>query len=89
MSVSLSFSGFHMGIPFLYLKINKMHFQQPLCDLSSHQSESFTAVFVSLRHRVYTSPPIFASCRDCQSYLALAKTVHDLLLPAETGVVGK
>ena len=30
------------------------------------------------------SPLIFASCRDCPSYLASAETVHDLLLPAET-----
>ena len=35
-------------------------------------------------HRVYTSPLIFASCRDCPSYLASAETVRDLLLPAET-----
>ena len=32
------------------------------------------------------SPLIFASCRDCPSYLASAQTVHDLLLPAETTV---
>ena len=32
------------------------------------------------------SPLIFASCRDCLSYLAAAETVHDLLLPAETTV---
>ena len=30
------------------------------------------------------SLPIFASCRDCLSYLASAETVCDLLLPAET-----
>ena len=29
---------------------------------------------------------IFASCRDCPSYLVSAKTVHELLLPAETTV---
>ena len=29
---------------------------------------------------------IFASCRDCLSYLASAETVLDLLLPAETTV---
>ena len=34
----------------------------------------------------YHSPLIFASCRDCPSYLASAKTVRDLLLPAETTV---
>ena len=33
-----------------------------------------------------TSPLIFASCRDCPSYLASAETVRDLLLPAETTV---
>ena len=38
------------------------------------------------KHRVYTSPLIFASCRDCPSYLASAETVRDLLLPAETTV---
>ena len=27
---------------------------------------------------------IFATCRDCPSYLASAETVCDLLLPAET-----
>ena len=32
------------------------------------------------------SPLIFASCRDCPSYLASAETVCDLLLPAETTV---
>ena len=32
------------------------------------------------------SPLIFASCRDCPSYLASAETVRDLLLPAETTV---
>ena len=32
------------------------------------------------------SPLIFASCRDCPSYLASPETVHDLLLPAETTV---
>ena len=32
---------------------------------------------------------IYASCRDCPSYLASAETVHDLLLPAETVVLGK
>ena len=32
------------------------------------------------------SPLIFASCRDCSSYLASAETVRDLLLPAETTV---
>ena len=31
-----------------------------------------------------TSPLIFASCRDCLSYLASAETVRDHLLPAET-----
>ena len=30
------------------------------------------------------SPPIYASCRDCLSYLAFAETVRDLLLPGET-----
>ena len=28
-------------------------------------------------------------CRDCPSYLASAETVGDLLLPAETVVLGK
>ena len=42
-----------------------------------------------LYYRVSTSPPIFASCRDCPSYLASTKTVRDLLLPAETVVLGK
>ena len=32
------------------------------------------------------SPLIFASCRDCPSYLASAETVRDLLLPVETTV---
>ena len=32
---------------------------------------------------------IFASCRDCLSYLASAKTVHDLLLPAKTTIQEK
>ena len=32
---------------------------------------------------------IFASCRDCPSYLASAETVHDLSLPAKTVVLGK
>ena len=32
------------------------------------------------------SPPIFASCRGCPSYLASAKTVRELLLPAGTAV---
>ena len=31
-------------------------------------------------------PLIFASCRDCPSYLASAKTVRDLLPPAKTNV---
>ena len=35
------------------------------------------------------SPPIYASCTDCPSYLASAKPVRDLLLPAETVVLGK
>ena len=35
------------------------------------------------------SPLIFASCRDCPSYLASAETVRDLLLPAETTVQEK
>ena len=35
------------------------------------------------------SPLAFASCRDCLSYLASAETVRDLLLPAETVVLGK
>ena len=30
------------------------------------------------------SPLIFASCKDCPSYLASAQTICDLLLPAET-----
>ena len=30
------------------------------------------------------SPPIFASCRDCPSYLAFPETVQDLLLPVRT-----
>ena len=42
-----------------------------------------------LYHRVSTSPPIFASSRDCPSYLASTETVRDLLLPAETVVLGK
>ena len=33
------------------------------------------------------SPSIFASCRDCPSYLTSAETVLDLLLPAETVVL--
>ena len=32
------------------------------------------------------SSPIFASCRDCLSYLASAETVCDLELSAETSV---
>ena len=32
------------------------------------------------------SPLIFASCRDCLSYLASSETVRDLLLPAEITV---
>ena len=32
------------------------------------------------------SPLIFASCKDCPSYLAPAETVRDLLLPADTTV---
>ena len=32
------------------------------------------------------SPLIFASCRDCLSYLASAETVPDLLLLAETTI---
>ena len=32
------------------------------------------------------NPLIFASCRDCPSYLASAETVRDLLLPVETTV---
>ena len=32
------------------------------------------------------SPPVFASCRDCPSYLVFADTVRDLLLPAEATV---
>ena len=32
------------------------------------------------------SPLIFASCRDCPSYLASTETVRDLLLLAETTV---
>ena len=35
------------------------------------------------------SPLIFASCRNCSSNLASAETIHDLLLPAETSVLGK
>ena len=35
------------------------------------------------------SPPIFASCRDCPSYLAFAETVRDLLLPAESFIHDK
>ena len=35
------------------------------------------------------SPLIFTSCRDCPSYLASAEIVSDLLLPAETVVLGK
>ena len=35
------------------------------------------------------SPLIFASCSDCPSYLASAETVRDLLLTAETVVLGK
>ena len=35
------------------------------------------------------SPLIFASFRDRPSYLASAETVHDLLLPVETVVLGK
>ena len=32
---------------------------------------------------------IYASCRDCQSYFASTETVRDLLLSAETVVLGK
>ena len=39
----------------------------------------------SLRHRV-TSPPVFAFCHDCRSYLASAVSVLDLFLPVETVV---
>ena len=35
------------------------------------------------------SPLIVASCRDCRSYLVSTETVPDLLLPAETVVLGK
>ena len=45
--------------------------------------------FLALEHRVSMSPLIFASCRDCPSYLASAETVRNLLLPAETVVLGK
>ena len=30
--------------------------------------------------------PIFASCRDCSSYLVSAKPIHDLLFLAKTAV---
>ena len=35
------------------------------------------------------NPLIFASCRDCPSYLASAETVRDVLLPAETVVLAE
>ena len=41
------------------------------------------------QHRVYTSPLIFACCRDSPSYVAYAETIHDLLLPAENVVPNK
>ena len=37
----------------------------------------------------YKRPLVFASCRDCPSYFASPETVCDLLLPAETVVLGK
>ena len=40
-------------------------------------------------HRVQTSPLSFALCRDCLPYSASAKTIHDLLLPAETTIQDK
>ena len=42
------------------------------------------AFLYAFAHRIYTSPLIYASCRDCPSYLASAEYVRDLLLPAET-----
>ena len=42
--------------------------------------------FIYIASSTYHSPLIFASCRDCPSYLASAETVRDLLLPAETTV---
>ena len=44
---------------------------------------------LDIHHTVLTSALIFASCRDCPSYLTSAETVRDLLLPAETVVLGK
>ena len=37
-------------------------------------------------HRVEISPPVFASCRDCPSYLASTETVRDLLLRSKTTI---
>ena len=37
-------------------------------------------------HRVEISPPVFASCRDCLSYLASTETVRDLLLRSKTTI---
>ena len=47
------------------------------------QTRDVSNVF-NILHRVKTSPQIFASCRDCPSHLAFAKTVCYLLLPAKT-----
>ena len=38
---------------------------------------------IAVVHRVYSSPLIFASCRDCPSYVASAETVQYILFPAE------
>ena len=50
------------------------------------QMQEQTENQIPILHREYTSPLIFASCRDCPSYLASPETVHDLLLPAKTTV---
>ena len=51
----------------------------------------YDSVWSRTQGPLITSPLIFASCRDCPSYLASAETVRDLrdLLPAETVVLGE
>ena len=56
-------------------------------------NEIVTIYFFPRKHTLLTQsinePLIFASCRDCPSYLASAETVHDLLHPAKTTVQEK
>ena len=55
----------------------------------SPEGKPWDAIVERVDHRVKKSLPILASCRDCPSYLASAETVRNLLLPAETVVLGK